>query len=188
MRTKIYLHDRVLARTLLMIVPRTVTPNQITVMRLILTPFAALLLAFQRYDVGVPFFLFLALTDLIDGSLARTRKQVTQWGTIWDPIADKMLIGSVVVVLLSQDFPPGIVISLLTLESAFLLGGWLRKRKGIVTGANWWGKSKMVCQVAGVMGYLIYLQTNLQAMQTGSFVLFGASIFLAICSLLDHGL
>ncbi len=188
MRTKIYPHDRVLAATILKIVPAAVRPNQITVTRLIFTPLAVALLAYERYDVGVPFFLLLAFTDLIDGSLARTRKQVTRWGTLWDPIVDKILIGSVAILLLFRAFPPSIVMTLLGLETAFIIGGWSRKRKGIVTGANWWGKWKMVCQVAAVTSYLLFLQTGLPALQSGSYVFFGLAAFLAFCSLLAHGL
>lgn len=188
MRTKIYPHDRLLAATILKIVPASVRPNQITVVRLLLTPVALYLLLREQYDLGVPFFLFLAFTDMVDGSLARTRRQVTRWGTLWDPIVDKILIGSVAVVLLSKQFPPVIVATLLSLEAAFVIGGWLRKRKGIVTGANWWGKWKMVCQVAGVVSYLLFLQTGFLPLQSLSFGFFGLAALLALCSLLAHGL
>src|SRR5262245_56464898 len=107
MPTKIYAHDRLLAATILRIVPESVTPNQITVARFLLTPFVILTLALGRYSFGVPFFLFAAFTDLLDGALARTRSQVTDWGTLWDPIADKLLIGSAIVVLIFREFPIG---------------------------------------------------------------------------------
>ncbi len=188
METKIYLHDRVLAATILKIVPASVRPNHVTVCRLLCTPFVLVLLAYGRYEHGVPLFLLLAFTDMVDGSLARTRGQVTRWGILWDPIADKILIGSVLAVLLFRNFPPSIFLLLLAIESLFLAGGYLRKRKGIVTGANWWGKFKMLCQVAAVMSYLLYIESGSTSLQTGSYGLFGLSIILALCSLLAHGL
>jgi CDP-diacylglycerol--glycerol-3-phosphate 3-phosphatidyltransferase len=188
MDTKIYPHDRVLAATFLKIVPVSVRPNHVTVFRLLCTPIALFLLAYERYEYGVPVFLFLAFTDVVDGSLARTRGQVTAWGMLWDPVVDKILIGSVLAVLLFRQFPIAIFLTLLGVECIFLVGGYLRKRKGIVTGANWWGKIKMVCQVAAVMSYLLYLESGSPTLQNGSFVLFGLSMFLAFCSLLAHGL
>ena len=188
MQGKIYWYDRYLARTLLKLVPQSVTPNQITLVRLLLTPVAILLLVYQEYDFGVPFFLFLALTDLVDGSLARTRGQITEWGILWDPVADKIMIGSIVLLLLQRGFSVSIALTLLGFEFAFLLGGWLRKREGIIQGSNWWGKMKMVCQVAGVTSYLLFLQTAWPSAQTGSYALFSIAAFLAFCSLLAHGL
>lgn len=188
MDTKIYPHDRILAATILRAVPVSVRPNHVTVFRLLCTPGMLMLLASGRYEYGVPFFLFLAFTDMIDGSLARTRGLVTRWGTLWDPIADKILIGSVLAVLLFRQFPIIIFLTLLGIECAFLVGGYLRKRKGIVTGANWWGKFKMVCQVAAVMSYLLYVESGITALQSGSYALFGVAAFLAFCSLLAHGL
>ncbi len=188
MQGKIYWYDRYLARTLLQLIPQSVTPNQITLVRLLLTPVAIALLALREYDIGVPFFLFLALTDLADGSLARTRGMITEWGIIWDPIADKIMIGSIVLLLLQRGFSITIALTLLGFECAFLLGGWMRKREGVIRGANWWGKIKMVCQVAGVTSYLLFLQTSWPAAQSGSYALFSVAAFLAFCSLLAHGL
>ncbi len=188
MKAKIYPHDRLLAATILKIFPHSVRPNQITVVRFLLTPFVILLLAFGRYAVGVPFFLFVAFTDLIDGSLARTRGQITAWGTIWDPVADKLLIGSVVVLMLFRAFSIGIALTLLALELAFVLGGWLRKRRGVIRGSNWWGKWKMVCQVVAVTCFLIFLESGFPGARDASYVLFGIAAFLALCSLLAHGL
>lgn len=188
MDAKIYPHDRLLAATILKIVPASVRPNHVTILRLLLTPVAVLLLAYERYDIGVPFFLLLAFTDMLDGSLARTRGQITHWGTLWDPLVDKLLIGSVATVLLFHQFSVVVFLMLLGLECAFVLGGWLRKRRGIVTGANWWGKWKMFFQVAAVVSYLLYLQSGMLPLQGVSYVLFGVAAFLALCSLLAHGL
>lgn len=188
MDTKIYPHDRVLAATILKLVPASVRPNHITVFRLLCTPIALFLLAYGRYEYGVPFFLFLAFTDMVDGSLARTRGLVTRWGTLLDPVVDKILIGSVLTVLLFRQFPLAIFLTLLGIECTFLLGGYLRNRRGIVTGANWWGKIKMVCQVMAVMSYLLYLESGMPALQNGSYALFGLAALLAFCSLLAHGL
>src|SRR5689334_8978223 len=154
MRSKIYPHDRVLAATLLKLVPKETTPNQITVLRMFMTPAVIWFLHEERYDLATPLFFVTALTDMLDGSLARTRDQVTKWGIMWDPIADKLLIGSVAILLLTRHFPPTLTAIIIGLEAAFLAGGWYRHLQGETVAANWWGKLKMLCQVVGVMLYL----------------------------------
>ena len=74
-----------------------VLPNQLTVLRIILTPiFFILLLSddtlLKQIALGV--FLVAALTDWYDGWLARKFNYLTNWGRVWDPLADKILTSS----------------------------------------------------------------------------------------------
>ena len=188
MPAKTYPHDRLLAATLLKLVPKRTTPNQITVLRMIMTPAVIWFLHLERYDVAIPLFLLTAFTDMLDGSLARTRDRVTRWGIMWDPIADKVLIVSVAVLLLTRHFPPAIAAIVLGLEAAFLAGGWYRKLQGEIVAANWWGKIKMLAQVAGVTLYLLSLQTGIEPLATASYGIFGVACVLAVVSLFRHGL
>ena len=188
MTTKTYPHDRFLAATLLKLVPREATPNQITILRIFMTPAVVWFLHEERYDLAVAFFLITALTDMLDGSLARTRGQVTAWGTMWDPIADKLLIGSVALLLLTRHFPPELTAVILGLEAAFLAGGWYRTTQGESVAANWWGKFKMLAQVIGVTLFLLSLQTGLAGLALASYAAFGVACVLALVSLFRHGL
>jgi CDP-diacylglycerol--glycerol-3-phosphate 3-phosphatidyltransferase len=188
MAAKIYPHDRFLAATLLKLVPKETTPNQITVLRIFMTPAVVWFLYEGRYDLATPLFFVTALTDMLDGSLARTRDQVTKWGIMWDPIADKLLIGSVAVLLLLRHFPPAIGAIVIGLEAAFLAGGWYRHLQGETVAANWWGKLKMLSQVVGVMLYLLFLMSEMEALATASYAVFGIACVLAIISLFRHGI
>jgi len=188
MPSKIYPHDRLLAATVLKLVPTKVTPNQITILRILLTPAVLWLLWFRYYETGMLLFLLVAFTDMIDGSLARTRGQVTDWGKIWDPVADKLLIGSVVALLLFRAFPEELIVVIFGLEAAFLVGGYYRKRQGVIVSANWWGKFKMLSQVAGVTLFLLFLKTGLPALATASYAVFILAAMLAVGSLFKHGL
>lgn len=188
MQAKTYPHDRLLARTILKSIPREVTPNHITILRICLTPLVVWLLYLKEYSFGLPIFLLVAFTDMIDGSLARVRGQVTAWGMLWDPIADKLLIGSVAILLLSRHFPPELAVLIIGLEVLFLLGGWYRKRQGTIVAANWWGKSKMLCQVFGIAAFLVFLQSGEASAAVVSYVLFLLAALLAVFSLLKHGL
>src|SRR6185369_2656977 len=100
MSVKIHPHDHLLDRTLLRFIPESVRPNHVTILRILLTPVVFWVLWKQWYGLGTALFLLTGFTDMIDGSMARTRGQVTPWGKIWDPVADKILIGSVIVLLL----------------------------------------------------------------------------------------
>lgn len=189
MPVKTYAHDRFLARTVLKLLPDGTTPNQITVFRILCIPAVLWLLWKQDYVVGIPFFLFVAFTDVLDGSMARTRDLVTSWGMVWDPVADKLLIGSVALLLLvTSGFPPEVTILVIGLELAFLAGGWYRKRQGIVVSANWWGKLKMSCQVGGITFFLLWLSTGAASLAWASYATFGLAVLLALGSLVKHGL
>lgn len=189
MPARTYPHDRLLARTILKLVPAGVTPNQITIFRILCIPAVLWLLWREAYAPAIPAFLFVAFTDMLDGSLARTRDQVTHWGMLWDPVADKLLIGTVALLLLvTSDFPPEVTVLIVGLELVFLAGGWYRKRQGIVVSANWWGKFKMLSQVAGITLFVLSLSVGSRGLALASFAVFGLAAVLALGSLFKHGL
>src|SRR3989338_141010 len=94
--------DNIIDKTILWIIPSFVKPNHLTGIRLLMWPIATYLLYIEEYKWGVIVFIFLALTDAIDGALARTRNQITDWGRIFDPIADKLLISFSALIVISQ--------------------------------------------------------------------------------------
>ncbi len=184
---KLYAHDRLLEATVIRLIPPQVHPNHVTVLRLFLIPFVLLFLAAGDYRIGVPLFLFAALTDALDGSLARTRRQITEWGTFYDPVADKLLIGSVVLLIVVRYINVWFGILIVFIEMLIVAGGLHRKREGHVTSANVFGKTKMVLQVTGVMCILVavWLGADLFVnLSIGTLTL--ATVF-AILSLLTYG-
>lgn len=69
-------------------------PNQLTVLRIILTPFVVYFLVNESEfynEIALVLYLIAALTDWYDGWLARKFNYFSNWGRIWDPIADKIL-------------------------------------------------------------------------------------------------
>ena len=87
--------DGIIDKIFLRFIPHSIRPNQVTVIRFILIPFVYLLLINEHYEWGLVIFVIAACTDFIDGAMARTRNQITDTGKIIDPIADKLLILSV---------------------------------------------------------------------------------------------
>ncbi len=152
------------------------------------TPFVALLMFYEHYYIGLAAFLLVAFTDAIDGSMARTRNQITDWGKIYDPLADKILIASMVFIIVLRyiDFWTAIII--IGLEIIIIFTAWIRKRNGKSVQANWWGKIKMMLQVLGVVILLLSIVFNWQSLlPLASGVLYLAIAF-AIVSLLTYGI
>ena len=74
-----------------------VLPNQLTILRIILTPvFLVLFLSSDPFlkQISLGIFIIAALTDWYDGWLARKFNYITSWGKFWDPLADKILTSS----------------------------------------------------------------------------------------------
>lgn len=183
---KVLASDRIIDRLFLWLMPDWITPNHITLFRIIATAPTLILLATRHYDIGVPLFLFVASTDAVDGALARTRNKITEWGMMFDPVADKLLIVPVLLILLLSHLPIPLALTIISLEF-FVVGTALiwRKRGGVIQ-ANVWGKIKMLLQVAGVFLLLLAVWLGLPIGGIASLVL-GASIYFSIMSMVNHG-
>jgi len=168
--------------------PKKVTPNHLTILRMILTPVVLVLLFFKNYDIGIPLFFFTAFTDAMDGSLARLRKQVTNWGIFYDPIADKALVGSVLLLIAINYIHPILAISLVIMELCLIFGGWYRLKRGVTVHANFWGKFKMFFEFSGLLMILISLWLNfapLIDLASGTFIL---ALIFGLISLMTYSL
>ncbi|MCH8841501.1 MAG: CDP-diacylglycerol--glycerol-3-phosphate 3-phosphatidyltransferase [SAR324 cluster bacterium] len=124
---------------------RWVTPNQLTVGRILSIPVLLVLISLDRpltNNAAWVLYTIACLTDYWDGVLARERGEVTQLGRLLDPIADKMLILSSLILLVSMGFAAVIPTILITLRE-FAVGG-LRSVAAVegvlissVKGAKW---------------------------------------------------
>jgi CDP-diacylglycerol--glycerol-3-phosphate 3-phosphatidyltransferase len=138
-------------------------PNGLTVLRLLLVPvFAWLLLrdggtdASSRVWSAVVFF-GASLTDLVDGELARRQGQVTTFGKIADPIADKALTGTALVGLsYLGDLPWWVTVVILFREIGVTLLRFWVIRHGVIP-ASRGGKAKTAAQVLAILLYLLPL-------------------------------
>lgn len=153
--------DRLIGCILEPLIPKGLKPNYITVFRMFLVPPILLFLARENYAVGVPLFLFAAFTDVLDGALARLRRQITPWGILYDPLADKLLIGSVLFLIVLKHINFALGLCLLLVEAFLIVSGWLNKKRGILVPANTWGKAKMVAEVIGIMFLLCALWSGM---------------------------
>jgi CDP-diacylglycerol---glycerol-3-phosphate 3-phosphatidyltransferase len=185
---KLFPHDHILRYTLIPLIPRFVSPNMVTMFRIVMTPVVLWLLYTSQFAIGVPLFLFVAFTDAIDGTLARLRNQVTDWGTFYDPLADKVLIGSVVLLVVVQHVNVIFGLCIISIEAILLIGGFVRKRQGKLIGSNVFGKTKMFLQVAGVLMLLIALWAGFDLFIPISVGTLSLAIVFAVISLFTYGL
>jgi CDP-diacylglycerol--glycerol-3-phosphate 3-phosphatidyltransferase len=184
---RIFWHDRLLAATVLKLIPNWVYPNYITVFRFLATPMVAILMASENYKAGLVAFLIVAATDAIDGALARTRNQITEWGKLYDPVADKILIGFMVFIIVLRYIDYWTALLIMVIEAIIIATGYIRKRMGRVVQANIWGKVKMILQVTGVVVLLLAVIFNVERLMPFAHGTFYLAIVFAIVSLFTYG-
>lgn len=119
--------------------------NALSVLRILLTAPVALLLLRRdpKEQVVLALLVFVAiLTDLFDGQIARRLHQVTDIGRIIDPLADKIAVGTVAVVLVVQGrIPAWFVVMTLARDILIFVGGiYIKQKKGIVLQSRMIGK------------------------------------------------
>jgi len=181
-------HDYLLRYTVVPLVPKQITPNMITVLRFILVPIVFVFLALEMWNIGVPLFMFAAFTDALDGSVARLRNQITEWGSFYDPIADKLLIGTVVLLVVAKYVNPFFAVIVVVAESSIIIGGIFRTRTGkVICSANFFGKTKMFLQVLGISTLLIALWSGPSFLITFSVGILLLAIIFAMISLFTYG-
>jgi CDP-diacylglycerol---glycerol-3-phosphate 3-phosphatidyltransferase len=126
-------------------------PNLLTVLRILLVPVLVVALLShggQTSDVlAAVVFAAASVTDALDGWLARSREQITTFGKLMDPVADKLLI----------------IAALLSLVSLGRLAAWVAMvivaREFAVIAANWWGKVKTAFQVLTIFLLILLVPT-----------------------------
>lgn len=133
--------------------------NALTLLRVFLVPVIAWLLTLDGdtarwWAFGI--FLFAALTDSIDGWVARRMLGATRWGQLADPAADKaLIIGSLAVLAAIGELPWWAVGVIVVRELAVTLQRTWLVRRDVVMAASIWGKAKTVSQVVAVTLYLL---------------------------------
>ncbi len=182
-------HDQLMEKWILKFFPsKYFTPNRFTMLRIIMTPVVFFLILYDSYQIGVALFLLTAFTDAIDGSMARTRNQITKFGMLFDPLADKFLIGSMVLLLVFRYFNFWLGFAILGIEIIFIIGATIAKVKfKTVRMANLWGKIKMFFQVLAVFITLLALLLDFPVLLSVATWLFGLAIGFAVLSLFTHG-
>lgn len=125
--------------------------NKLTILRIFLVPIFMLFLLIDMPNgdyIAAVIFVIAALTDTLDGYIARSRNQITTFGKFMDPLADKLLVCSALIILVEmQRLSSWIVVLIIAREFAITGLRVLAASEGITIAASWWGKFKTSSQM-----------------------------------------
>lgn len=161
-------------------------PNKLTLVRIGCVPIYLLLLAWQ-HPVGkiaaFVVFCFAALTDLLDGQIARKRGLVTNFGKFMDPIADKLLVIPAFVLMVELGSVPAWM-CILFVAREFIVSGLrlVAVEQGVVIAAGLWGKAKTVAQMAAIL----LLTLSIPALRWLEWIVLSAALALTVWSCVDY--
>ena len=120
-------------------------PNALTMLRLVLIPVFVYLFWKVDRKAALVVFLVASLTDMLDGMLARKLNQITDFGKLFDPLADKVMVLTALICQgLAGVFPWSAIIIVCCKELVMLLGGVFMLSKNVVVYANYFGKTAQV--------------------------------------------
>lgn len=164
-------------------------PNKLTILRVILiVPFVVFMLMTEFGDwqkwVALVIFCIASLTDMLDGYIARRDGLVTNFGKFMDPLADKLLVCSALVCLVSLRLLPTVV-CIIIIAREFAISGFrlVASDNGIVIAAGIWGKLKTISQMIMIILLIADFGGIFDMIET-VFVVIAAA--LTVISLIDY--
>lgn len=164
-------------------------PNKLTVLRVILIiPFVIFMLLTDMADwpkwIALVLFCAASITDALDGYIARRDNLVTNFGKFMDPLADKLLVCSALVCLVSLRLLPTVV-CIIIIAREFAISGFrlVAADNGIVIAAGIWGKLKTISQMAMIIVLIADLGGVFDII---GWILIIVSTALTIISLVDY--
>lgn len=171
-------------------------PNLLTLGRIFLVPLLVvvlltrfegrLILGVRKELVGAAIFGVAALTDWLDGYLARRNKQVTTLGQLLDPLADKLLVTAAFVSLVQMDLAPAWMVAIiLGREFAVTVLRSIAHSRGVIISASPLGKFKMISQVVAIL-LLILGDHHLQQFAVLGPVALWVAVLAAVVSAIDY--
>ena len=139
-------------------------PNKLTLLRVCLIPVFLLFVYVSaipcHYLLALIVFAAASLTDMLDGKIARKHNLVTNFGEFLDPLADKVLVITALIVLVDlPDFRMNAIPLIIIVAREFMVSGLrlLAAEDGVVIPAGIWGKLKTAFTMVTLVGSLLYL-------------------------------
>lgn len=161
-------------------------PNRITLIRIFLVPFLLVFLMSPQgwYPIiAALIFAIAAMTDWLDGHLARSMNQNTRLGQLLDPIADKLLVTAVLVALVErQQVPAWLVAIILCREIAITGLRAMAADQQIIIPSGTFGKYKMLCLIIAALLLIL----NMPALYLPGMIALSAGFVLSVVSGIDY--
>ncbi|MBF0281089.1 MAG: CDP-diacylglycerol--glycerol-3-phosphate 3-phosphatidyltransferase [Zetaproteobacteria bacterium] len=135
--------------------------NQLTIARVLLIPLLAGCFYIPNtmgYILATSVFAIASITDWLDGYLARTRNEVTAFGRFLDPVADKLLVATALVLLVEDERVPALLAAIIIGREITIsaLREWLAEQSTVVH-VSFLGKAKTAVQMGAIVALLIHL-------------------------------
>lgn len=150
---------------------------------------------YSKSLIAAAIFVLISCTDWLDGYLARSRGEVTDFGKFMDPLADKILVVAALLALIELGVLPSWV-ALIIVAREFIVSGvrMVAASKGVVISASWYGKFKTVFQMIAIVMFTVkdsyMMGTLIEAFSDMMWVISWAVMFVAlaltIVSMLDY--
>lgn len=155
--------------------------NQLSLLRILITPLVVLLLYFPgkiTCSLAVLAFIFAAITDWLDGYVARRSNMVTSMGKFLDPLADKVLVCSVLIMLAQLGWAPAWVVIVIVCRELVVTGlRAIAVDEGIVLAADKFGKAKTVLQILAIIPITLHFPVfGYDLWKFGELVLYAAML------------
>lgn len=166
-------------------------PNKLTILRILLIPFFIacfyIPVSYNLY-IAAGMFVLAYITDAADGYLARKNQQVTDFGKLMDPIADKLLSAAALIMLCAIDSMIHPIAVIVILSREFLISGLrlVSADKGVVIAASKWGKLKTISQAICIPTVMCANAVGAKWFIITADVLVWISVALALISGLDY--
>src|SRR4051794_5474639 len=133
-------------------------PNALTTLRILAVPVVVVALLGETDNgdtLAAAVFALAALTDGLDGYIARSRNSITTFGKLMDPLADKLLIIGALLCLVSLGrLEAWVAMVIIAREVAVTILRTIAAERGLVIAASWLGKAKTVLQIAAVIALI----------------------------------
>lgn len=136
-------------------------PNRLTIFRMLLVPLMVTVFSFEAWLPGWNYwaagiFFVADMTDIVDGYIARKRNQITNFGKLMDPIADKLLFCSAFI-MMTYNGMLNPVLCIIFVGREIIVSGFrlVTANSGTVIAANWLGKLKSTLQVIAILATLL---------------------------------
>ena len=163
-------------------------PNVLTMSRILLVPILVVIMLTEldgKEFIGLAIFLIAALTDFLDGFLARRRSQVTQLGKLLDPAADKILTSAAFISLVGLDLAPAwMVVIIIAREFAVSTLRSLAASQNLVLAAGTSGKIKTTAQIVAIS--LLIVSSELGRFQQLAPIALWIALFFTVYSGIEY--
>ncbi|MBQ6820469.1 MAG: CDP-diacylglycerol--glycerol-3-phosphate 3-phosphatidyltransferase [Clostridium sp.] len=139
--------------------------NKLTMVRIFLVPVFLIFIAVQDIPYGtfIATFIFIiaSITDQLDGYIARSRNQITNFGKFMDPLADKLLVTAALISLVELQVIPSWA-AFIIIAREFAVSGirTIAASEGKVIAASVWGKIKTITQISAIIALLLQVNIN----------------------------